>query len=124
MKNQSLVWVNFIEVSNKASGKTGCRAECRKCGKSMQGLVNRLKKHLKTCNTDVLPNPSKEHSCSNSEHVENELGPPLSPGPSPSKKRKLEPKPIASYFSLTTSEQKEKLDKQIARAMFATNCPF
>ena len=30
-------------------GKTGCKAKCRACGKTMQGLVARMKQHHEGC---------------------------------------------------------------------------
>lgn len=41
------VWNSFKKIT--VPGKTGCRAVCKVCEKEMQGLVERMKKHLDDC---------------------------------------------------------------------------
>lgn len=41
------VWINFNE-SSTASGK-GLKAQCKKCGKAMMGLVSRMRAHTSVC---------------------------------------------------------------------------
>jgi hypothetical protein len=47
-RRSDAVWNNFKKVT--VDGKSGCRAVCNKCNKEMQGLVERMKKHLLECN--------------------------------------------------------------------------
>lgn len=39
------IWENF----DARKEKTGVRAICKKCGKELQGLVCRLRKHISQC---------------------------------------------------------------------------
>lgn len=42
------IW-NYFEKSIALPGRKGCRAVCKKCGKSMEGQVARMKKHYDKC---------------------------------------------------------------------------
>jgi len=43
------IWQEFDELPS-TSGKSGCRAKCKACGKELQGLVQRMKSHIQQCN--------------------------------------------------------------------------
>lgn len=44
------VWSDFDCIKTK---NTGFWARCKKCGKEMQGILDRLKKHTKICQPGV-----------------------------------------------------------------------
>jgi len=46
-RKSDAVW-NFFEKKVNI-GMTGCKAVCNSCKKEMQGLVERMKKHIKEC---------------------------------------------------------------------------
>ena len=131
----------------------GCRAKCKDCGTEMQGLVSRMKDHMTKCvgqeqaaasAGDVAMTNIASSSSSNTVAVSStgsqqphldlaaagpstssasavaiskeELG--LQPLPQP-KLRKLD-----SYVTKTTKSEKEALDEQIAKFVYATNSSF
>lgn len=55
-RKQDHIWMYFdkdVEI-----GKSGCKAKCKECGKSMQGIVARMKQHHSECKTDTQDTPA------------------------------------------------------------------
>jgi hypothetical protein len=51
-RKNDIIWNNFTKKTTV--GKSGCRAVCNKCGKDLQGLVERLKKHVLECTANCV----------------------------------------------------------------------
>ncbi|XP_063832642.1 uncharacterized protein LOC135081783 [Ostrinia nubilalis] len=49
VRKKDPIWDRYLEISNALGDKTGCRTQCKKCGKEMKGLVQRMKEHQKNC---------------------------------------------------------------------------
>ena len=61
-RKQDCIWLYFEKEVQ--SGKTGCKAKCRECGRVMQGLVARMKAHHSECQgqnpqPEAAPTPRK-----------------------------------------------------------------
>ena len=101
-------------------GKAGCKATCRACGKTMQGLVARMKQHHEGCvgaqnrsdTTDTsdaeisLPSPRKRAA---------------SPAPIVPKKKTCN---LDDFVMQTSGKDKSAIDHQLAEMIYATNSPF
>lgn len=143
-RKEDNIWQYFVKQT--IVGKLGCRAVCKKCGKNIQGLVERLKTHWETC---------KNKNCSNNNDDESENineSQPKKQGKENEetltaqhiKKQKINKSGslsgsssfdfgagcssnsdvLSSFVVRTSQDKKKELDKQIARAIFATNCSF
>lgn len=131
------IWQHFIK--KKVVGKLGCRAVCKKCGKELQGLVDRLKSHWETCK-------SKTSDISGLETLQSDCQ--SQPGTSQNEIIQLAKKQrsencdkgnvggsensgssghlghLSSFVVRTGQDKKKELDRQIAKAVYATNCSF
>lgn len=140
-RKQDAVWLYFDKTVTP--GKPGCRAACKKCGKHMQGLVKRMKQHQNDCSVDAnVPEDTQQDATDT-----------IIPGPSTPNHRAVTPAPIVStpttsrkrvgspmsstrvklfkqdttldsYIMQTTKAEKELLDLQLARYIYATNTSF
>ena len=119
------IWIHYDRVV--VPNKHGAKATCKYCKKEMQGIAERLKSHLNQC-------PDKAGATE--EHVSPptcslRLLPTLSsepvqlPGPTIPPAKKHKPlNDIRNFVRSTTASEKEALDLQIARFIYATNSPF
>lgn len=105
---KSGIWSHFEE--KKSIGKAGSRAVCKKCKKELQGLVDRLKKHYRSC-VESLSETDTSTSTSNDDSVNNDY---------PPAKRM----PMSDFVCSTSQFQKNKLDKSIAETIAGCNLPF
>ena len=117
-KEKRLCVVLFWE--DVVPGKAGCKATCRACGKTMQGLVARMKQHHEGCvgaqnrgdTTDTsdaeisLPSPRKRAT---------------SPAPILPKKKTCY---LDEFVMQTSGKDKSAIDHQLAKMIYATNSPF
>ena len=118
-RKQDAVWLNFDRV-RPTSGKSGFRAKCKDCGKEMQGLVARLKQHRGACLTKII-----ELDASNSSNMDLPTNSTLPPSPPESKQKiKSNANSTSNFVVKTSSSQKEELDLQIVRYVYATDSPF
>lgn len=118
-RKQDAVWLNFDRV-RPTSGKSGFRAKCKDCGKEMQGLVARLKQHHGACHAKIIELDTLNSS--NMDLPKNSTLPP----PPPESKQNIQnnANSMSNFVVKTSSCQKEELDLQIARYVYATNSPF
>lgn len=138
------VWDNFKRIPN--SNKTGFRAICNYCKKELQGVLVRMRKHLSECQdeNDIVeldeiestPTTSTQNqsngmvstpaahcstfennspSTSQTSNIDSQAT-----GP---KRIKLSEK-IDKFIIKTNKSQKEALDEQAARMIYATNMSF
>ena len=115
-RKQDAVWLNYDRV-RPTSGKAGFRARCKDCGKEMQGLVVRLKQHRGACPSKVIE--VEPPTSSNMDPPINSIFP-----PSPESKQNVRDNPMSNFVIKTSACQKEELDLQVARYVYATNSPF
>ncbi|CAK9299166.1 unnamed protein product [Gordionus sp. m RMFG-2023] len=118
------IWRYYDEIKH-IRDKTGTRAICKKCKHEMQGLVERLKNHKQKCT-----NPQEgiemlyENLVSTSIESKNFASQATFPlGPSMPiivlKKQKINKNDIKN--GINDKNKKEEIDKQIAKAIYATN---
>jgi hypothetical protein len=50
-RKSDAIWNSFEKKVNV--GMTGCKAVCKNCRKEMQGLVERMKKHVGECSAQI-----------------------------------------------------------------------
>lgn len=138
------IW-NFYNEIPHAPGKTGSRARCKDCGTEMQGLVARMKDHRQKCEGPVVdsgdqtverqpmdetvqqpeqsvPVPSTSAAArpiNVLSSVKREASPARSWQDSSAKVRRVD-----QFIIKTTKSEKEIIDEQIARFIFATNSSF
>ena len=146
------IWADFVKIN--VPDKAGSKAKCKACGLVMQGLVARLTKHASKCpgsgvqrqqatkdNEPPAPLPinapvlSPDDAPTLTPVPVPTLEPnPTSSGPFSTSKPKTLSKPsepkkkcvrkIDSFVTTTTKKEKEDLDEQVARMVFATNSAF
>ena len=142
-RKEDAVWQYFVK--SVTPGKTGCKATCRACGAVMMGLVTRMKTHrifnCKAVNRSPPSEaiPSSDDNAARLKRVLDELKDVVNPAQSssssaqssssllqvqsPTKKQKTSVS-IGSYIIKTSPEERNALDLQIARLVYATNSPF
>ena len=143
-RKEDSIWQFYIKTTS--SNKSGCRATCKQCKKEIQGIVQRLKAHHDVCkrqqnkqgtttnaNIDLPPNFFETGSASSSftfsstgsnSPSECLLCYTQTTTESASKRKKRESQSSMSNFVRRTSAGKKLIDKQIAKAIFATNSRF
>ena len=111
-RKQDSIWLQFERVI--VPGKSGCRAICKSCNKEMMGIVSRMKDHYNQCNNinPVVP------ACP--EPIEKPF-PWMAKMP---KKEASKSSSLSTFLTKTTSSEKHAIDLQLARFIYATNCPF
>ncbi|XP_047538459.1 uncharacterized protein LOC125072033 [Vanessa atalanta] len=130
------VWSYFSCTKTK---NTGLWARCKKCNKEMQGIINRMKSHVKVCQPQVkITEPDSQPSTSSSSvqpqsqltivrqntgktiEVSEETGSGRKQLPTQSKILCLKNSEVIT----TTKEYKQKIDMQVGKYFYATNTPF
>ena len=134
-RKQDSSWQHFTRTVTP--GKQGCRATCKSCNKEMQGLVARMKDHLKLCTGGGQQSPSLVSKSNDSslppegivERMKrnfsqlNTDGEPSSASlQSPAKKMKNAS--MSKYVHKITASEKKAIDLEVAKMIFATNSPF
>lgn len=107
-RNKDNIWNQFDE--KRMPGKVGSRAVCRKCGKEMQGIVLRLKKHYRACVENL--SSDSEMSTSTDDSLSDDI---------PQAKR---PKHMKDYLCITSKAYQQKLDNSIGEIIAGCNLPF
>ena len=120
-------------------GVTGCKATCKSCNKTMQGIVSRMKDHLSKCiafareeSSSLIPTPRDpamppegivERMKRTFSQMNADDDPSFSSSiQSPAKKMKTTS--LSNYVHTTTASEKKALDLQVAKMIYATNSPF
>ena len=70
-RKQDVVWLKFKRITT--AGKAGCKAECLRCHKVMQGLVARLKQHVDSCNQTLAENDFDIMDLSDEPHLSSDI---------------------------------------------------
>ncbi|XP_047986596.1 uncharacterized protein LOC125226609 [Leguminivora glycinivorella] len=131
------VWSFFSCTKTK---NTGLWARCKKCDKEMQGILNRMKSHVKVCQPQVHiaepdPQPSLPSTSSSSVQSQSHLtgqntGKTIEASEETGSSRKqlsTQSKILClknSEVITTTKEYKQKIDMQVGKYFYATNTPF
>jgi len=50
-RKSDVIWHKFKKIVT--AGKTGCQALCNTCGEEMQGIVERMKRHVRICQVPI-----------------------------------------------------------------------
>lgn len=129
-RKKDSIWNHFVQ--REVPGKTGFRAECKKCKKEIVGLVARMKIHFDSCASGGAVDYQDGDDPSQLEK-EAEVTIEIEPRKRPSsdvftnansnKKHATTPS-LNNYFVKTSKNEKEIFDVQIARFFYATNAPF
>lgn len=127
------LWNKFKKIENK--NKTGFRAVCLKCNYELQGVLDRIRRHLDSRDVISLEpradnsvnrihepqqcelNPaSASTSCSTQSHHPEPVSVPIH--------RNVVKNCIENFVVKTSQAEKEKLDEQAARFFYEANLPF
>lgn len=125
------VWNKFSREKVRA----GWKAKCNKCGITQQGLVERLKAHIRICDgeseheereiIEVEQAASTSASTSEPPAADNSSSSVVSrPKPPAAKKRQRSERTIDGYMVRTSAAQRDELDKLVAEFFYATNTAF
>lgn len=126
------IWIYFNE-ENTISGK-GVKAKCKNCGTIMMGLVARMKKHVNKCLpcdeniVDCNPDHPQEKINNSSTYEKSDMI--ETPRPMKRKINEIQnddavlKKSMNAYVIKTSKTQKQILDEEIARYIYATNSAF
>jgi len=144
-RKEDSVWQFYLKTTD--SKKSGCRATCKNCKKEIQGIVQRLKAHREICKKQQETRADIQVPLDWLDPVSSGSSASILTLPSPStssipdcsttttestvlvqmKKKNRENQPamsMSSFILRTTAAEKHKIDKQIAKAIFATNSSF
>lgn len=116
------IWIFYNE--KKSDSSKFLRAICKKCGSEMQGLVARMKKHIEKCGETGETIQNKDEIEILNQDAQNQQ-PSTSTSQQPIVYKHIAKKTKLDDFVIKTSgEEKQKLDLQVARYLYATNTPF
>lgn len=121
------IWQHYTEM--RTIGKTGSRAECKKCKKQIQGIVSRLKTHHNECNKDysVMEVDNQDQQGSSNESNARVTGPVRrsldSSTCSISKKSRISTG-MNDFVIVTSKEKTEEINMYLAEMIAACNIPF
>lgn len=124
-RKKDIIWNNFNEI--KEIGKSGYKAECKKCGKIFQGIVKRMIKHKTECESNVNDSTSSiefleldSASTSTGRKTTNDNTEVV-------RKSSVNKQNSVAKFvksTKTSKEDKARCDEQTARYIFSTNASF
>lgn len=123
-RKQDPVWNKFT----REKVGTGFKAKCKKCDHIQQGLVERMKAHVRVCYAEA---EEEEHdiieveigqaaACSS---VPKPVKSSVSASPKATQPTKRQ-RTMDKYVVSTTPTEKKEFDKLVAEFFFATNTPF
>ena len=110
-RNCDPVWENFNKI--ELDGKI--LAKCKRCGHQQSNKVQRMKSHAAKCFETLPAEPTKRKFHAEESEPDIEI---LNP---PSRKPKLQSN---IKVTITSQEQKDRLDALVAKFFFACNIPF
>lgn len=129
-RKQDQIWDLFEK--KRIAGKNYNIAKCRKCTKEMAGIVDRLRKHAEECkdagDADVA---IISDGAGTSTASTNDSQPVAASGevrdteqPAAKRPKQSDTGTMNRYLVRTTAAEKDNLDQQCARSLFATNSSF
>ena len=126
-RKQDKIWDLFEKKS--IVGKNYYIAKCRKCEKEIAGIVDRMRKHAEGCkdadNTAVVDDGAGTSAV----EIHTQRGSTTGEGrdteqPAAKRPRKSDKGTMERFQVRTTAPEKESLDQQCARSIYATNSSF
>ena len=120
-RKQDPVWLHYEQAV--VPGKTGCRATCKYCKKEMMGIVARMRTHLSQCSSKDAVTETPACSLRALPTTVSDPGPVSNPTAPPNKKLKCLGD-IKTFVKTTTANEKQAIDVQVARFIYATNSSF
>ena len=92
-RKQADVWENFERTQKQ--GNSGTWAVCKTCRAGMQGIPERMSKHIDACESECPPKVPKKTNMT-----------------------------MSGFVSSTKLSEKQQIDQAIAEYFYATNSPF
>lgn len=133
-RKKDSIWIYFSEEPT-ISGK-GVKAKCKNCGKVLMGIVTRLRKHVEQClsydKNDVDDNQPHEKIITKETDASTSMQTDVLEISRPTKRKMVEiendandsKKNMNAYVIKTSKTQKQMLDEEVARYIYATNSAF